>query len=210
VSGRASGEVERLWLAALEKLTGNVAHELRNALNGVAVNLEVVRSRSAREGVAASALGSYAASASEQLEQVIAMTDALMALTRAADGSAAVGRIADRVAALVRPPLVAAGGSLELAVEGDGMTKVPVEAARLFIAAALQCAVETAGGEGGGAKGKPVVLAVAVRPAGAVALSIEGKFRTPPQLDDAVSQLATEYGVGIHPTESSITLTFPA
>ncbi len=209
MSGPASRDVERLWLAALQTLAANVAHELRNALNGVAVNLEVVRSRSSRDGVAASALGSYATAASDQLEQVIAISDALISLARAQDGAVVVGRTTDRVAALVRPVLVAAGGSLELVVEGDGMTQVPAEATRLFIAAALQRAVE-ATAESAGDGSKRAVLTCRIRPADGVELCIEGTFARVPRLDSAVSQLANEFGVGVHPTESSITLTFPA
>ena len=207
MNGRSGGDVDRRWLAALQALAGNVSHELRNALNGVAVNLEVVRSRSAREGVAASTLGSYAASASDQLEQVIAMTDALMSLARAQDGAIAIGRTADRVATLVRPPLIAAGGSLELVVEGDGSTVVPAEAARLFIAAVLQLAVESAKANKGSGN---VALTCRVRPADGVELQVEGAFGTPPRLEGEVGELAKAQGVGIRATESNITLTFPA
>src|SRR5690606_40732349 len=37
-----------LWLRALQRLTATVAHELRNPLNGVALNLEVLRGRVGR------------------------------------------------------------------------------------------------------------------------------------------------------------------
>ena len=152
------GEVERRWLAALQRLTGRVAHELRNALNVVAVNLEVVRSRAGREGLAASALGSFAGSASDQLEQVIGMTDALLALARAAQEPAAIGRTTDQVAALVRPVLAANGGALELVVEGERTTRVPSSAARLFVAVTLQAAIDAAREPSDGAKESGVSL----------------------------------------------------
>jgi len=213
VGASRDGEVERRWLAALQQLTGAVAHELRNALNGVAVNLEVVRSRATREGAPASALGSFAGSASGQLEQVIAMTDALLALTRAGQEPAAVGRITDQVAALVRPVLAAAGGALEIAVEGDGATRLPAVAARLFVAATLLAAVEAARAASG-APEKATALRGSVRPAEGrvkgVELRIEGTFARTPALDPEVVRLATEQGVGVVPAESSITSTFPA
>jgi len=37
------GSPGALWADALEALANHVAHDFRNALNGVAVNLEVVR-----------------------------------------------------------------------------------------------------------------------------------------------------------------------
>ena len=212
------GEVERQWLAMLQQLTSGVAHELRNALNGVAVNLEVVRSRAGREGLAASALGSFAGSASDQLEQVIAMTDALMALARAGQEPAAIGRTTDQVAALMRPVLAANGGALDLEVEGEGTTRVPAAAARLFIAATLQAAVKAARADGDATKDSGTSLTCRVR-AGAregegeatgVELRVEGAFARTPALDATLATLAREYGVGVRPAESSITSTFPA
>ena len=213
VATNRDGEIERQWLAALQRLTSTVAHELRNALNGVAVNLEVVRSRAGREGLAASALGSFAGSASDQLEQVIAMTDALMALARAGQEPAAVGRTTDQVAALLRPVLAANGGGLELIVEAEGTTRAPVAAVRLFVAATLLAAMnamrETAGTKGSGAS-----LSCRVRPASgkekSVELRVEGAFARTPTLDATLETLAREHGVGVQPTERSITSTFPA
>ena len=214
VATSRDGEVERRWLAALQQLTGGVAHELRNALNGVAVNLEVVRSRAAREGVAASALGSFAGSASDQLEQVIAMTDALLALTRAGQEPAVIGRIADQVAALVRPVLAAAGGSLELVVEGEGATCVPATLARLVVAATLQAAATATQPSSGASGNSGIPLSCRVRPADGrvkgVELRIEGAFARTPALDPGLTQLAEKNGVGVLPAESSITSTFPA
>ena len=215
-SGAAArdGEVERRWLAALQQLTGAVAHELRNALNGVAVNLEVVRSRSGRDGVPASALGSFAGSAAGQLEQVITMTDALMALARAGQEPAALGRTADQVAALVRPVLVANGGSLDLAVEGEGTTRVPAAATRLFVAAAMQAALDAARGKETAAKHDHAALACRVRAVGApehsVELRVEGNFARTPALEAGLAELARTYSVGVVPSDDSITLTFPA
>ena len=209
------GEVERQWLAMLQRVTSGVAHELRNALNGVAVNLEVVRSRSGREGLAASALGSFAGSASDQLEQVIVMTDALMALARAGQEPPSIGRTTDQVAALVRPVLVANGGTLDLMVEGEGTTRVPAVAARLFIAATVLAAMN-ATRETDSAKESGASLSCRVRPASeggrenGVELRVEGAFARTPTLDATLATLAKDYGVGVQPAERSITSTFPA
>jgi len=40
--------VDVLWLDTLQRICTRAAHELKGALNGVSVNLEVVRSRSER------------------------------------------------------------------------------------------------------------------------------------------------------------------
>ena len=210
------GAVERHWLAMLQQLTGGVAHELRNALNGVAVNLEVVRSRAGRDGLAASALGSFAGSASSQLEQVIAMTDALMALARAGQEPAAIGRTTDQVAALVRPVLAANGGALDIVVEGEGTTRVRSTAARLLIAATLQAALEASRATGEATRESGASLTCRVREVTGegegkgVELRVEGAFARTPALDATLATLASEYGVGVRPAESSITSTFPA
>ncbi|NUR19641.1 MAG: hypothetical protein HOQ12_08935, partial [Gemmatimonadaceae bacterium] len=164
--------------------------------------LEVGRSRAGREGVAASALGTVAASASEQLEQVIALTEALVALGRPAREPAAIGRCADQVAVLLRPPLVASGGTLDLVVEGEGTTRVAADAARTLVAAALCAAVESAGSGG--------EVRCRVRPAGGVELHVEGRFTTPPRLAAEIERSAAAMAVGVRSTESGITLTFPA
>jgi signal transduction histidine kinase len=202
VAGARQEEVDRLWLAAQQRLAEGVAHELRNALNGVAVNLEVVRSRAAREGTTGAALGGFASSAAEQLEQVIALTEALVVLGRPARQPAVVGRLADTVVALLRPPVLAGGGTLDLVVEGEGSTRVAADAARLLVAAALLAAVD-AGKE----------LRCRVRPGsgpGGSELAIEGRFAGPPRLAPEVERLAGSLDVAVRGDPSGITLTFPA
>jgi hypothetical protein len=86
-------------------------HELRNALSGVAVNLEVVRSRVARDG-ATGEIKSFAERASSQISEASALADGVLALTRAlllfsgGDGSK-------------KPPSHGAGSQLELMIYGE-------------------------------------------------------------------------------------------
>ena len=199
MGGAEQAEIDRLWLAAQQRLAEGVAHELRNALNGVAVNLEVVRSRAAREGTTGAALGGFASSAADQLEQVIALTEAMVLLGRPARQPAAIGRLADTVAALLRAPVVASGGTLDLVVEGEGTTRVAADAARLLVAAAFLAAVD-AGKE----------LRGRVRPAGGAELAIEGGFAAAPRLPAEIERIAGALSVEVRGTPSGITLTFPA
>ncbi|MFN2636631.1 MAG: hypothetical protein ABR585_06380 [Gemmatimonadaceae bacterium] len=53
-------------------------HEIRNALNAVAVNVEVVRSRAGREGTGE--VTSFAERAGSQIAEASALTDGLLAL----------------------------------------------------------------------------------------------------------------------------------
>jgi K+-sensing histidine kinase KdpD len=72
----------RLWLEQLQTLADRAAHEIRNPLNGLAVNLEVVRSRGARGTGDKAYKGRFAESASGELERVAELVQALLELAR--------------------------------------------------------------------------------------------------------------------------------
>ncbi len=66
-------------LDIVREIIRRAGHEIRNALNGVAVNVEVVRSRVAREG-AATEVASFAQRAGAQIGEATALTNGLLAL----------------------------------------------------------------------------------------------------------------------------------
>lgn len=197
-----AANVESLWLAELQRLADGAAHELRNALNGVAVNLEVVRSRSSRAGTAADTLGSFAGAAAEQLDQVIAMTEALVALTRPLRQPASVGRVADQVVALLHPPAVASGRRVSLVVEGEGATGTPADVVRLLVSGAIRAVVEAAP-EGGEVRCR-------VGPVDGVELDVTGAGARPLRLDEDWQRVADAHAVRVAAAPGAITLTFPA
>src|SRR5881397_3033593 len=80
----ATSTIDALWLDTLHRVCARAAHELKGALNGVSVNLEVVRSRAARPDAPASAVSPYANSAVDQFDIVIEMSVALLSLGRQA------------------------------------------------------------------------------------------------------------------------------
>jgi signal transduction histidine kinase len=98
-------------------------HELRNALSGVAVNLEVVRSRAARDG-ATGEIKSFAERAASQISEASALADGVLALTRAlllfsgGNGSK-------------NAPDYGAGSQLELMIYGDAADAVLSDIKRL-------------------------------------------------------------------------------
>jgi signal transduction histidine kinase len=67
---------------AVREILRRAGHELRNALSGVAVNLEVVRSRAARDGETGD-IKSFAERAASQISEASALADGVLALTRA-------------------------------------------------------------------------------------------------------------------------------
>ena len=196
----AVARVERLWLAALQRLAAGVGHEMRNALNGVAVNLEVVRSRSARDGTPATSLAQYASSASDQLESVITIAEALVALNRAPQRPVVAGRLADQLLALIRPQLVAVGGSVRLVVEGEGKSSVSAEAARLVLAGALEAGATAA------AEHRCELLCI-VRPAGGIEVEITAG-EGPLSLGEEIRRIARENGIDVRANDGII-LSFP-
>ena len=64
---------------AVREILRRAGHELRNALNGIAVNVEVVRSRSGREAPPKELIP-FAEHASAQVREASALTDGLLAL----------------------------------------------------------------------------------------------------------------------------------
>ena len=96
---------------AVREIIRRAGHEIRNALNGVSVNIEVVRSRAAREE-SPKDVASFAERASAQVGEASALTDGLLAfvdsvLTAQAEGTLRTtgGR--------------GAGSQVELTISGD-------------------------------------------------------------------------------------------
>src|SRR6478672_1000924 len=122
----AAGDARVLWLAIVQQLMGRASHDVKDALNGVAVNLEVIRSRVERDGVPASALAPFAGAAGQQLERLTSLLEALLAVGRSEREPVDAAAILRRVAVLC----AASGATKEaVVVEGeageDTVTRIP-------------------------------------------------------------------------------------
>lgn len=128
--------VDELWLRCQQRLLEYVAHDLKGALNGASVNVEVVRGRAAHPD---GDVQRYAIAASEQLESVIRMTVALLSLGREVRGQAEVSAIATQLVGLVEATARSDGGRIDLAVEGGlaGSTSAQPSVVRLALAEAI-------------------------------------------------------------------------
>lgn len=124
------------WLGALQSLAGRVAHEIKNPLNAVAVNLEVVRSRCERGNVEPPAILPFATAAAGELERVARLVEALLALARPARRDLAV--LAGPVITLYDALANAEGGSVVLDLS-EGATGIDMggDDARAALAATL-------------------------------------------------------------------------
>lgn len=142
-----SRTVDEMWLDTLQRLISRAAHEVKGALNGVSVNLEVVRVRSARPHAPASSVANYAESASAQLEQLAAMAEALLLLSRAPREPVDVSMTLAQLGSLVEPGAKADG--IEFCIvrpSGPGMVQPPGNVVRLVLGSALLAALDSRAG----------------------------------------------------------------
>jgi signal transduction histidine kinase len=195
----AWAEVDRLWLDTLGRVAARGAHEVKGALNGVSVNLEVVRSRAERPDAPASSVQRFAESAAQQLEGLIRMSDALLSLARPVREPMDLPAMLTRLAALLGPSTAAEGGRLELAIgDREAATGVRGNAARLGVAAALLAALERKGVTTCRLEaGEEIVIRVHTSAGGAIVV--------PP----AVTQALAAVGVRTDAEDAGCALTFP-
>lgn len=108
---------------AVREVLRRAGHEIRNALNGVAVNVEVVRSRAGREG-SAKELTSFAERASAQVGEASALTDGLLALVGSVLAAHAAGTLKTTGGR-------GAGSRIELMIYGERAAAVVSDIERL-------------------------------------------------------------------------------
>jgi signal transduction histidine kinase len=99
-------------LEIVGEIIRRAGHEIRNALSGVAVNVEVVRSRVAREGAATDEVASFAERAGAQIVEATALTNGLLALVRFVLAAEAKGTLRSA-------PGAGGGSRIELMIYGD-------------------------------------------------------------------------------------------
>lgn len=200
-------DVDRLWLAALQEVVGQAAHEVKNALNGVHLNLEALRSRSAREGANARELSGFAASAADQLESLSARTESLLFLTRAhpaGSGPVDVAMTLKHLATLLAGSVRNESGTLEVhGYDGTAPTAAPAQAVRLALASGLLGLIKERGErrcqlESGDREGH---VRLVVR--------ISHESASPCRLDPAVAGAIAEHQIRTESSGSELHIVFP-
>ncbi len=206
-----------LWLETLDEISRRAGHELRGALNGVAVNIEVVRSRAAKRGAEkgggemAAGIAPFAAAAAAQLSLLTEMVEALLALSGDARRKGVQPGVATTVARLIaliggagssdRAPERTATGALRLdldpSLDGGATTASPA-VVRLVLASAI-LAVPGSGGEVGCRLRRETAT-----------ISVELAGGSPIRIADGIAALAVEAGIGVRTTDTGLVLSFPA
>lgn len=196
--GRPS--VGELWLGTLERIAGRAAHELKGVLNGVGVNLEVVRLRSARAEAPASGVAAFAQSATDQFELVTAMTEALLALARPVRDPLELGTILAQYATLLVPAARADGVSLAIQARLPGPAPLAVagNVARLVLGATFLAALDDRRD-----------AACAVELTEVAAVRIEWAEEAPLNLSLEMLAAAAEAGVDVRSAGHGLTIAFP-
>ncbi|MEO6528903.1 MAG: hypothetical protein ABIP93_19960 [Gemmatimonadaceae bacterium] len=194
-----------LWLAVLQRAVGRASHDVKDALNGVSVNLEVIRSRAERPDVPAAAVAPFAAAAAQQLEKLTTLLDAVLALGRIERDPADVGITLRRVAGLCGASSSAADSAVTVHdnVSGDARTRVPGDAVRLALAAPLLDAVV-------GTTGGPRASAVVCELTGdGTSLVVRMCADRPIQLPSDVAETLRVAGVRWIEAPNDLSLVFP-
>lgn len=141
-AGAVADDSALLWLATLQRALARASHDVKDSLNGVSVNLEVIRSRAARPDTPASAVGAFAEAAGQQLERLTTLIEAVLALGRPAREPADVLVTLRRVVTVCSASSSNADAAVALREADEGMgnstvTRVRGDLVRLAIMAPL-------------------------------------------------------------------------
>ena len=129
-----------LWLLTLQRAIGRASHDVKDALNGVSVNLEVIRSRADRPEAPATSVAPFGHAAGQQLDRLTILVEAVLTLARADRSPADVGATLRRVVALCGAAASAADASVELVdtlAIGSSQTSVHGDIVRLALMSPL-------------------------------------------------------------------------
>jgi hypothetical protein len=188
-------DVGLLWLATLQRAVGRASHDVKDALNGVAVNIEVIRSRSGRPNVAASAVAPFADAAGQQLERLTTLLEAVLALGRAEREPTDVVVVLRRLATLCGASASPADAAvvLDLGDVESTVTRVHGDAVRLALAAPL---LDLAVGTDTSTRATPVRCTVGETPDGiVVTIGAVGRRAVMPE---TVADAVRAAGVRLH------------
>ena len=195
MSGDASG-----WEGGFQRLVNRVAHDLRNPLNGAAVNLEVIRSRAARPGAGAEALSPFAEAAASELGRALRLIEALLALARPAPEPVDLEVLLQPLVVVYGSVAEAGGGTLTYQQAPDSAaTAVDGGAARLVLAGLLDAAVA----------GESAVTCTLDRHGGGATVRVR-REREPITVPKTIQSAAARAGLRLTAGPQEVTLTFPA
>lgn len=210
----AAEQIAVLWLATLQRALGRASHDVKDALNGAVVNLEVIRGRAAKTDALAASVAPFAAAAGQQIDRLTILLDAVLALGRAEREPADVVVTLRRVATICGAS--ASFADAQVMVEVDDLesaaTVVPGDAVRLALTAPL---LDLVIGEGRTERASPVRCVVrAGEGSTVVTLAATGRRAAMPEwAEQAVRAAGVRWVVNVRGDEASqtndLSLEFP-
>ncbi|GAC1647271.1 MAG: hypothetical protein NVS4B3_01050 [Gemmatimonadaceae bacterium] len=188
-----------MWLRTFQRIAARATHELRNAMNGAAVNLEVVRSRAGRMDPPSDSIGPFAEAAADQFTATVGMVEALVALARPARNPLDLSDYITHLAAVLSPGLRSAGGTMAVEVPRDTpvVTAAPGDLVRALVGAALLASADGAS-----------AVWCRVTAGSAVVVRIE-RAGGVPMLDAESEAAAATAGIRVEASNDILTLTLP-
>ncbi|GAC1419781.1 MAG: hypothetical protein NVSMB53_18670 [Gemmatimonadaceae bacterium] len=188
-----------LWLRTFQRIAARATHELRNAMNGAAVNLEVVRSRTTRMDPASETIGPFAEAAAGQFAATVGMVEALVTLARPARDPLDLSDYVTRLAAVLGPGLRSGGGTISVEIPRDTpvVTAAPGDLVRALVGSALLASADGA---------SAVRCRVTATSAAIVRIERAGGV---PMLDADAQAAAAKAGIGVEASIDILTLTLP-
>ena len=149
----ATFETDAWWNSIVQTIWQRASHDVKDALNGVSVNIEVIRSRATRADLPAAALAPFGEAAGTQAEKLATLLDALLGLARAEREPPDVALIVRRLAVAVSASSSPSDRKIVVDTSGvAGPTTVQVkgEVVRIALAGLLLGAVTSYSSLGGG------------------------------------------------------------
>lgn len=203
----ATEDVGALWHLTLQRAVSRAAHDVKDALNGVSVNLEVIRSRAARPDMPASALAPFGEAAGHQLERLTILIEAVLALSRPERTPADVAPALRRIVTLCGASASHADASVRM--DGDdsaGSTISRVRGDVVCLALAAPLLEFTTGGDRSRRASEVICRLAGDDDAIRVVITAEGRRASMPEFAAGVLRSA-----GVRWTEGSqdLSLAFP-
>lgn len=203
----APEDVGALWLQTLQRALARAAHDVKDALNGVTVNLEVIRTRAGRADMLASAVEPFAESAVSQLERLTTLLDAVLALGRPEREPVEIASVLRHVSVLCSASPSSSDAQVRVIVKeyaDSTTTRVGGVAVRVALTATL---LDAATGTPHAAPMSEVVATLSgTTDVVSVNIAAAGRRIT---LADHVADAVRAAGVSCREGEQDVTLTFP-
>ena len=142
-------ELDGLWQEAFREFAAHARHEFRGAMNGVEVNMEVVRSRTAAGKFDHQALAPFLEAANDQLKEVQVRGESMHFFLRVHLGQVQEPDVAltlKHLATILVPAAKGEGATLEVTgYDTSAPTSAPAKAVALALASGLLALIKEGG-----------------------------------------------------------------